>query len=282
MHVVDNRDQQEFWTDIAGPKWVAHQHAMDACLQPVLDGVLARADLSAGRRVLDIGCGTGASVLQAADRVGDTGHVMGADISTRLLQTARTRAEGRHNVSFIEADAASHMFASQAQDRLISRFGVMFFADPTAAFSNIIKGLKSGAHVSMAAWGQVQKNPYFTLAAQAARDVLGPMPKPDLDAPGPFAFRDPDRVHTILTDAGFTDVDIDVVDVDLAPMGTLEDFSTLVCSIGPAEAALKHFEANAAQTDAVVKGIHALYAPLVTPQGLRIPSEMNFITAKAP
>ena len=137
---LDNSDQAEFWTTSAGQKWVEQQEMLDAFMQPVLDGVLNRAALRLGQQVLDIGCGTGASTLQAADHVGGDGFVFGADISPTMLAHARTRAATVWNVAFQIADASEYAFDTAAYDHLISRFGVMFFADPVASFQNMIKG----------------------------------------------------------------------------------------------------------------------------------------------
>ena len=183
----DNSDQAEFWSSDAGRTWVAEQTSMDAVLQPVLDGVLARADLQTGQSVLDIGCGTGISSIEAAVRVGTSGRVLGADISPTMLERATARARDLSNVQFLKADAAAHTFEQGAFDCLISRFGVMFFSDPVGAFHNIALGLKPGARLTMAAWGQIPNNPWFTLPAQAAKAVVGAPPAVDPDEPGPFA-----------------------------------------------------------------------------------------------
>lgn len=279
--MTDNRDQQEFWTDIAGPKWAAHQTAMDTLMQSVLDGVIIRAALTPGAQVLDIGCGTGASVIAAAERVTISGHVTGADISSRLLEVARTRTKDHSNITLIEADAATHPFEEARFDQLISRFGVMFFNEPVVAFQNMRKALKSHAKLDFAAWGEIRENPFFTFAAQAARDVLGPMPKSDPDAPGPFAFRDPDRVRGILSDAGFAHVHIDVADIHLTPAGPLSRFAEHMCDIGPAEAALKHFEAGPQQRADVEARLAEIFAPFETDGDLRVPARINFVSAKA-
>ena len=279
---MDNRDQQEFWTDIAGPKWVEHQQAMDAIMQPVLDGVLERADLKPGNQVLDIGCGTGASLLATSESVGADGHVLGADISASLLALARDRTASHANISVLEADAATHDFVPQSFDTLISRFGVMFFADPCEAFRNMARALKPGAKLSFAAWGDIPANPFFVTAAQAARDVLGQMPKSDPDLPGPFAFRDTDRIAGILNDAGLVDIHVDVADIHLTPAGDLPSLAQQLASIGPAESAIKHFDATEDQTAAVLERLIALFAPFEDAGAIRIPARMNFATARKP
>lgn len=278
--MTDNRDQQDFWTNIAGPQWVEHQAAMDALMQPVLDGVMARAGLADGAHVLDIGCGTGASALVAAELVGPDGSVLGVDISSALLGLARTRAQDHPTISFLEVDAAAHSFEPSRFDHLISRFGVMFFSDPVSAFANMARALKPGARMDFAAWGQIPNNPFFTVPARAARDVLGAMPKTDPDAPGPFAFSDVDRVTDMLARAGFSDVSAEVTQLDLTPAGTPADFVEQCCTIGPVEAALRYFEADDAQHAQIRDRLRDVLTPFDSPQGLRIPAEINFFSAR--
>lgn len=278
---MDNSEQQDFWTNVAGPKWVENQVGMDALMQPVLDGVLERAGLQSGDAVLDIGCGTGASTLAAADIVGSAGQVMGADISTLLLDMARDRAADRGNIRFVDADASTYAFEPASFDHLISRFGVMFFADSVAAFANMAKGLKPGAQVSFASWGQIPNNPFFVDAAQAARDALGPIPRADPDEPGPFAFRDPERVLAILSDAGLNAPAVDVIELHLTPAGTVQDFADRALAIGPVEATLRHYDATPAQANAAREAVVAQFAKYETAEGMRIPAEINFFTARA-
>ena len=185
-----NSDQEEFWTRNAGPTWVAQEHDLDQLLSPVLDLVLENADLLQGHKVLDIGCGTGQSTLRAGAEVGHTGHVLGADISSTMMARAAQRAADLPQVGFALADAEVYPFAPAQFDRTISRFGVMFFTDTTAAFRNIARAMKPGGKISFATWGQTQANPWFTLPASIAKAELGAPPKTDPDAPGPFALRD--------------------------------------------------------------------------------------------
>ena len=127
MTASDNSDQVEFWSASAGQRWAARQAELDILMQPVLDGVLARAELAPGLRVLDIGCGAGAGCLAAAEAVGDAGAVLGVDVSAPLLDLARQRAAALPRVAFHHGDATT-LALSPPYDRLISRFGVMFFA----------------------------------------------------------------------------------------------------------------------------------------------------------
>lgn len=278
----DNSEQADFWTAQAGPKWVAQQEVLDALMQPVLDGVLSRAALEPDDQVIDIGCGTGASTLQAAARVGDRGRVLGVDISPTMLALARDRAAGCAAAGFAEADAADHAFEPACFDHLISRFGVMFFADPDAAFANILKAMKPGAHVTFACWGPFAANPWFRLPVQAAKAVLGAPPSVDPDAPGPFAFRDLTRVEGILRRAGFDAVRSEVAEIALTPPGSRAEVAAMATSIGPAARTVEYFQGSAEDTAAITRHVEDALAGFETAAGVRVPAELNFFQARRP
>jgi SAM-dependent methyltransferase len=204
----DNREQIDYWNGPAAERWVRHQVTLDRGLNPFGRAVLDRLAPLPGERILDIGCGAGATLLELAPAVGSTGEVVGIDPSRPLLELARTRvaAAGLSNVTLLEADAAHHALAPSFQ-ALFSRFGVMFFADPVRAFQNLKGALASGGRLAFACWQGLAENPWCALPLTAACRALGePPPPPDPDAPGPFAFSDPERVRRILTGAGFAQV----------------------------------------------------------------------------
>ncbi|MEM6310079.1 MAG: methyltransferase domain-containing protein [Pseudomonadota bacterium] len=273
-----NHDQAEYWT--TQTSWVREQDAMDACLQPVLDGVIARANLASGEHVLDIGCGTGASLLAASTRVGAAGRVFGADISPALLGLATQRTAGCSNIQTQEVDAQSGDLG-QGYDVCLSRFGVMFFEDSTAAFANIARAVKPDGRFALGVWGDARQNPYFMDAARAAHAVFGEMPKVDRTLPGPFAFEDPARVRPMLEAAGLKDVTIMPTQLDLTPRGDLGDFADLCFAIGPAARALAYFEADASGKAKLRDALIDIYSPYQTGQAVRIPAMINFITARA-
>lgn len=274
---MNNADQAEFWA--AQTSWIHHQAAMDKLLDPVLDLVLTQAQLQPGEHVLDIGCGTGASVLAAANAVGAAGHVRGVDISPALLQSARDRAAGRTEISLLCADAQSEPLGT-GYDALISRFGVMFFEDTPAAFARLAQALKPGARLVMAAWGPAHENPYFMQAAVASREVLGEMPKVDRTLPGPFAFEDAARVQKDLAAAGLQDISVTPHRLDLTPAGGLPEFAELSLAIGAAASAVRHFDATPSQIATLRTAILARFAEFEKPEGLRIPALINLITAR--
>ena len=281
MSDYNNSDQIEFWSSKAGHKWVARQAELDTLMKPVLDGVLARAELNSGLRVLDIGCGAGAACLAAAEAVGTAGAVLGVDVSEPLLTLARKRSAALPQIAFHHGDATT-LQLDPPYDRLISRFGVMFFADPVLSFGRMAAQLTPGARISFAAWGQIPENPFFTLPARAARATLGAMPKSDPDAPGPFAFRDPERIQAILTQAGFAEVRCEVAKIDLTPAGSVEDLAQQMCDIGPAGGAITHFEPNAKQVNELHQAIADALRPFAENGPFRLPAEINFATAIKP
>lgn len=279
---MSNADQEEFWSTSAGEAWVSQQLQMDALMQPVLDLVMDRAALRPGNRVLDVGCGTGASVLQAAEAVGPDGHVTGLDISPTMLALAQSRLGEHPNTALLQADAQTHGFEPGAFDALISRFGVMFFEDTTAAFANMAKALRPGAPLTMAAWGPAPQNPFFMKPAAIATEILGPMEKTDRTLPGPFAFEDRDRIIPMLQTAGLADVSAEPVNLHLTPTGTPHEMAEVLCQIGPAERALRHFEPPEAQRDRVAAALADWLSSHETENGLEIPALIYVYQAKAP
>lgn len=276
--MTDNTDQAEFWSSDAGQKWVARQADMDELLAPVLDLVLDTAELCLGDHVLDIGCGAGTSTLQAAKIVGKAGRARGVDISETLLKRAAASTDVP-NVDWFLTDAQHHAFAPATFDAVISRFGVMFFADTTAAFSNIAGAVKSGGQITMAAWAAAPDNPWFMVPAAASRAILGPMPKTDRTLPGPFAFEYPNRIIPQLEAAGLSDVRCTTHTIGLTSKGSAQDAADLCCMIGPADSAIRHFEASSEQQRALRDDIADRFAAFQTTQGLRIPASIHIYQA---
>ena len=199
----------EDWAGEMGARWLANLNGFESTIAPVGDALLARAAYSPGERVLDIGCGGGATTLAIAQAVQPSGAVLGIDISPDLIAatTRRAAAAGITNASFMCADAASVTLPDGPYDRLFSRFGSMFFAEPIPAFANLRKLLKPEGRIDLAVWGPPQQNPWMLEGMAVARrhvELLAPVPR----APGPFAFEDLDYMREILNGAGFQGVDI--------------------------------------------------------------------------
>lgn len=203
-----NADQERYWNERAST-WIDAQAVFDGLSAPLGRMAMERLALRPAQRVLDIGCGTGATTLELADRVAPEGQVTGVDISTPLLDHARGAAAGRDDVAFVRADAQTDDLGDGLYDAAYSRFGVMFFADPVGAFANIRRALVPGAGLSFVCWQTVFANEWLIVPTMAAIGALGRTPQlPDPTAPGPFSLADPERVRGILGDAGYGDVDV--------------------------------------------------------------------------
>jgi ubiquinone/menaquinone biosynthesis C-methylase UbiE len=275
-----NQDQQDFWSSTAGENWIKYQRDMDTLLAPVLQLVLDQAVLQLGEAVLDIGCGAGTSTAQAAQLVGKNGSCTGADISDTLLGHA-ARVLDAPNTTWLLADAQTHAFAPETFDVMISRFGVMFFADTVAAFANIKAALKPQGRIVMAAWGPAPDNPWFMLPAKAAKAQLGAMPKSDRSLPGPFAFENADHVLEMLGQAGFHDAAHSNHSVGLTATNGAQGAAALCCEIGSARAALNHFNGTQSDQDAIEETLTSFFKSLEINGDLKIPASIHIFTARA-
>jgi SAM-dependent methyltransferase len=230
-----NADQITYWNTRAGETWAAMQKRIDAQVGPLgLKGIEQLA-LSEGESVLDVGCGCGTTTFEIARRVSPSGHVTAVDISKPMLDVARRAADEAHvrNVTFLEADAQIYAFGAGSFDALFSRFGVMFFIDPVAAFKNLRAALKPGSgRLAFVCWRKLAENSWMATPLKAAMQHLPPQPPADPFAPGPFAFADAERVKGILTQAGFGDIKITPHD-EKVELGTLQDAAEHCTRVGP-------------------------------------------------
>jgi SAM-dependent methyltransferase len=196
------------WAGSMGEKWNLYLQQFESMITPIGDAILQLAALQSGERVLDIGCGGGSTTLQIAAQVGVLGEAVGLDISPVLVETAKKRAREADvaQAHFACVDAATTTLSRAGFDVLFSRFGVMFFADPVAAFTNLRRMLGTPARVAFCCWGPPPENPWVgRLSELIARHVT--LPQPDPTAPGPFAFADKERTRDILEAAGFSAVE---------------------------------------------------------------------------
>jgi SAM-dependent methyltransferase len=235
-----NAAQAEYWNGPVGRRWRDHQERQDQVLLPVLERLVAAADARRGERVIDIGCGAGATAIDFALKVAPDGEVLAIDVSAPLIERARERA-GDLPVRFVLADPAAHPPTPNWADLIVSRFGVMFFADPTLAFRNLRRGLRSGGRTAFASWREAKLNPWVVVPLRAVANHAPPLPELGPEDPGPFAFADPARVRRILSDAGFVDVDLEphVLELDIAVGHGLDTAVEAVLTIGPASRMLQ-------------------------------------------
>lgn len=276
-----NQDQAEYWGNSAsGQKWLTFEEHIAGVFAPVVDLILDHAELKPGQRVLDIGCGVGDTTLAAAQAVGPTGHVLGADISAPFLDRARQRTRALDNVDFTVADAQTEPFYPADRDAMISRFGMMFFSDSVAAFANIAKGLKPGGRMTFAAWGPLAVNPWFYIPHRAATDHLGQPPKVDRNAPGPLAFHDIDRVIGMMAKAGLTEIEAQAVEMKLTPPGGLTGAAALCTRLGPAARVLAHFGGTSEDETTIQGAVTTALTPYLDGDHVRLPATINLFQAR--
>lgn len=211
---VSNDEQARLWNGASGLAWVERQELLDRLFQPfeslLVDAVVA----GKAKRVLDVGCGTGATTLAIAQRLGADAECVGIDISEPMLIVARERA-GRECAAarFLCADAQLHAFQPASFDAIVSRFGVMFFSNPVDAFANLRKAMRPGGELHALAWRSPQENPFMTIAERAASPLMPGLPLRRSGGPGQFSFADSQRVREILEKSGWRDISIEPLDI---------------------------------------------------------------------
>ncbi|MBB6424773.1 class I SAM-dependent methyltransferase [Sphingopyxis sp. JAI128] len=231
------------WNGDSGSRWAANLDRLDLMLEDFGRAAIDAADAKPGEHVLDIGCGAGVSSFLIASKVAPAGHVLGVDISEQLVEIARAAAPPGAPLEFRCADAATHPLPAAHFDLIFSRFGVMFFDDPVAAFDHMRGALKPGGRLAFICWRGAHENDWVRLPMAAIRDIVQPAPA-DPDAPGPFAFGDRDRLNAILERAGFSEIGIDPFDATISygrgatREAAIDDALDLAFQVGPLSRAL--------------------------------------------
>jgi SAM-dependent methyltransferase len=241
-----NQEQIDYWNGDNGTRWVQGRDEIDALLAPVAAAAIDRARVAPGWHVIDIGCGCGSTTLELGRLTGPAGSVLGIDVSGPMIENARSRiGPGSAHVSFHLADASTHRFEPHAADLVFSRFGVMFFADPSLAFANIRTALRPSGRVVFACWRALGENDWARLPMEAALAFLPPPEPPAPTAPGPFAFADARRLRGILERSGYADIAIEGLDLPLRLEGSMDTVMAFYRDIGPAARLLREAEAPA-------------------------------------
>ena len=281
-----NSGQVEYWNTSVGQVWAEHQALLDRQIKPLGEIAMKALRLQRGTRGLDIGCGCGQTTLDLSEWTGPTGLVTGVDISRPMLEIARNRPRPAvaGAVKFVEADAQTEdlTFGGEPYDFAFSRFGVMFFENPDAAFVNIRKALKPKARISFVCWRSPEENPWMTEPAKVVAHLVPPSAQPQAQAqdplaPGPFAFADASRITGILSRAKFINIDVRPLNMEIGA-GGLDDQLTLSLQIGPLGAlARAHPELVAEMKGPVRESIR----PFVVDGKVKMPAACWIATANA-
>ena len=275
-----NAEMAAAWDGPEGEHWARYADRYERAGWRHWKRFLEAVRIQGGDCVLDIGCGTGRSTRDAA-RLAVSGSALGVDLSARMLERARAaaQAEGLANVRFEQADAQVHPFPDGAFDIAISIFGGMFFADPTAAFTNIARALRPEGRLALLTWRELAKNEWVT-AIREALAVGRQLPEPPADAPGPFGLAGADHVRRVLGAAGMVDVHLDELDEPVELGVDADDAMSFVGTFGITKGLTQDLdeESRARAFDALRRAI----VDHETDQGVLFRSSVWLVTARAP
>jgi ubiquinone/menaquinone biosynthesis C-methylase UbiE len=276
-----NADQIAFWNGPAGQHWTDRQPMQDMLLAPVSQVLIDRAGAKPGERVLDVGCGCGATTIAFAERVAPSGFAFGIDISAPMLSRARQLAPQGLPLDFVLADATVYPFDPSSFELLASRFGVMFFAEPAVSFANMRRALRPSGRMAFACWREPRENPWMMTPLQAVYQHVPKLPQLGPEDPGPFAFASEERVQRILGEAGFTQIAMEPCNLmlDLAIGRGLEAAVATALEIGPSSRALEGHPAEV--WEAAKNSIRETLSPCVRGQSVPLPASIWIVTARA-
>ena len=277
-----NRDQIAYWNGPGGAHWVNRQEPLDLVLAPIAAAALARAAVKPGERVVDIGCGCGATTIELARRVGSNGHVLGINVSAPMLARAAERVAPGSPVELVCADATSYPFQHGAFDLLYSRLGVMFFAEPARAFLNLRTALKGGGRLLFVAFRAAKENPWMMVPLRAALEHVPRLPELGPEDPGAFAFASEERVRRILGEAGFGAIGLEPFDLelDIAAGRGLDAAVASALEVGATSRAIDG--KPPALRSAVAASIREALAPYARGREVRLAAALWFVSATSP
>jgi ubiquinone/menaquinone biosynthesis C-methylase UbiE len=277
-----NADQIAYWNGPNGQRWTDRQASQDVLLAPVSQILIGRIGPKAGDRIVDIGCGCGATSIALAERVAPDGFVLGVDISAPMLERARHQLAPKGlPLDFAQADATVYPFERGKFDLVVSRFGVMFFADPVLSFANLRGAMRPKGRVVFACWRAPKENPWMMAPLQAVYRHVPRLPQVGPEDPGPFAFSGEERVKRILQEAGYTDIAMEPCDIvlDIAIGRGLEAATDAALEIGPSARAL---DGHPPEVRAAARAsVRELLAPYARGQTVPLPGSIWIVTARA-
>jgi ubiquinone/menaquinone biosynthesis C-methylase UbiE len=270
--------QAEFWNGAGGQMWVQRIEDTHKLIEPLGSLIRTRAAAKPGEAILDVGCGGGQNSVELAQDVGPEGRVVGLDVSEVILDYARRQPDLPQNLEYVLGDAGSEDLETAAFDLLFSRFGVMFFEDPIAAFTHMHSALKPNGRVAFLCWQAPQLNPWLSVPMQAIYQFIPPPAAAEPRSPGPFAFAEEVWIREILDDAGYANVNVEGINHDIS-MGSLDDAVAYMMRFGPAVEALN--EADEETSRKVEAAIRQAFEPFVVDGHVKGPTATWIVTADA-
>lgn len=273
-----NQDQAMRWNGHAGMAWVELQTLLDQLFAPLAELLADAAQSSGASAILDVGCGTGATTLAIARRLGSAARCTGADISQPMIAMAKERAaQLEQPVTFMLADVQTYGFGSAGFDLIVSRLGVMFFDDPVGAFSNLRQAAMDGAGLKFIAWRGPEENPFMTAAECAAMPLLPALRPRQPDEPGQFGFADPSRIARVLEESGWSEIDIQPLNIScVMPEKELIHYASM---LGPVGLMLQR-ESEQKRAE-VLAAMRAAFAPFVHGDEVRFTSACWLVGARS-
>ena len=270
-------EQAAYWNGPGGKGWLASIDRIEQGIGDFGKAALVAASPRPGEKAIDVGCGLGGTTRALAEAVGLGGHVLGVDISEELVSAARSHRVP--NATFVVGNAATHPFEPASYDLVFSRFGVMFFGDPVAAFRNFQQALKPDGRLVFVCWRKPDENPWGVAPVRAAAPFLPPLPRPGPEDPGQFAFGDRARVERILKEAGFNAPSFEPLDQMVFMGKSIADILASAGRFGPLARAFA--EATLEQIEKAKAAIAEALAPRETPDGVRLPGACWLVRASA-
>lgn len=264
------------WDEMARP-WLEAAPDLETSFEQIFDALFGAAALLPGETVLDVGCGTGPTLVTASKAVGEAGRITGIDIAPPLLARAAERALG--NVSLIAGDAGTHVFETADFDIVLANFGIMFFQDNAAAFANLRNAVRTGGRMAATVWATPSENPWFSVPRRIVDEIISDVPRPDIKGPGPMRFGDPSELENLLKSAGWAP-HIETHDLDLLPPGSAEQLAKLLMKVNVGMM-LKGVEATDTELAQIEEALTQAYRDFEDNGRVVVPARIHVVTARA-
>mgnify|MGYP001189414676 CR=1 FL=1 len=250
---IINTEQSEYWNEKTGPKWVKFDDAMNERFSDLTDELLSRTNIKKSDIVLDIGCGGGETTFQTSKLLDNSGYVVGADISNTLLNHAKSKYHNFNTIEFINCDVQNYQFKKNYFNKVISRFGIMFFENPFDAFKNIYNSMQINGSLNFVCWTSMMENEFFTEGMDIIRKYTNEDFPEITKEPGPFAFNDKEYIIEILEFSGFKNIIVDKTYSSISTKDSVEDNATILIEIGPRARMLSEHELSTEEMSIINK-----------------------------